>query len=290
MKVKVFPIILLIFVWFAASSYWYTCRIKKACTFSPATAKVGSSEIPNPIVDVKQQNGPILFSWNDHLPQLSDTFITFRKQQLARLGSTDTLLVVGSFFAAEKNGYELGFQRAQHVKALIAEVFDPSRVKTISLPEGNNAVDSTLPFSAINLNIIVGMPQESKDSKRNSNESYIEELSDKTIIHFPANSTRSIISEEINSFLNKVVASSLSAKEYKIYIEGHTDDSGEEIDNYNFGRSRAWVIKKLLWDKGLEPVKLITSSQGELSPVKPNATEEGRAYNRRVEIRMELNK
>lgn len=68
-------------------------------------------------------------------------------------------------------------------------------------------------------------------------------------------------------------------------IIGHTDSKGSEQYNYGLGLRRANSTKEYLVKVGkLDPNKIRVESKGELQPVASNATEEGRAQNRRIEI------
>jgi OOP family OmpA-OmpF porin len=68
-----------------------------------------------------------------------------------------------------------------------------------------------------------------------------------------------------------------------IEIQGHTDSDGTEEYNQKLSERRANAVKQKLVDNGVNPARLTTKGFGELNPAASNATEEGRAYNRRVQ-------
>lgn len=71
----------------------------------------------------------------------------------------------------------------------------------------------------------------------------------------------------------------------KIRIEGHTDNSGSDDYNARLSSSRAEAVKKYLVEKhGIDFSRIISEGKGESRPVADNATETGKASNRRVEI------
>ncbi|WJW76682.1 OmpA family protein [Thiohalobacter sp. IOR34] len=70
----------------------------------------------------------------------------------------------------------------------------------------------------------------------------------------------------------------------RIEIAGHTDSSGSAEYNKQLSMRRANAVKNYLIDKGLDPRIMTTIGWGEEKPVASNATAEGRARNRRVEI------
>lgn len=69
-----------------------------------------------------------------------------------------------------------------------------------------------------------------------------------------------------------------------ILIEGFTDASGEEEANRRLSLARAGAVRDRLVALGVEAERLEVVGRGEASPVADNASPEGRAANRRVEI------
>ncbi len=67
-------------------------------------------------------------------------------------------------------------------------------------------------------------------------------------------------------------------------IVGYTDSSGSADYNQKLSLRRATAVKNFLMDNGVSPRVMTTLGLGEDKPVASNATPEGRAKNRRVEI------
>jgi outer membrane protein OmpA-like peptidoglycan-associated protein len=70
----------------------------------------------------------------------------------------------------------------------------------------------------------------------------------------------------------------------RIYIHGHTDAVGTELHNQNLSELRAEAVRSLLVQEGMEADRLFAIGYGQGRPVADNATDRGRALNRRVEI------
>lgn len=74
-----------------------------------------------------------------------------------------------------------------------------------------------------------------------------------------------------------------------VIARGHTDDTPPDSaspfkDNWELSTARAVsVVKELIKDK-IDPKKISASGKAEFDPITSNATEEGRAKNRRVEL------
>lgn len=72
----------------------------------------------------------------------------------------------------------------------------------------------------------------------------------------------------------------------KIEISGHTDNSGSDIHNYRLSENRAFEVYKYLFLKHIAKERMVYKGYGKDRPLLPNTSEEGRAKNRRTEIRI----
>ena len=70
-------------------------------------------------------------------------------------------------------------------------------------------------------------------------------------------------------------------------VAGHTDDVGTTQYNQQLSERRAHAVAQYLESKRVQPVRLATVGKGEAMPIASNASEGGRAENRRVEIYVE---
>lgn len=74
----------------------------------------------------------------------------------------------------------------------------------------------------------------------------------------------------------------------RIAVVGHADDTGSANRNRRLALARAIEVRNRLIQEGVDPERIQVSARGEDDPAADNATEYGRARNRRVEIRGQL--
>ena len=70
----------------------------------------------------------------------------------------------------------------------------------------------------------------------------------------------------------------------KLTVEGHTDDVGSRAANEKLSRERAAAVVDALAAAGIARDRLKSAGPGPAKPLADNATSEGRARNRRVEL------
>jgi outer membrane protein OmpA-like peptidoglycan-associated protein len=72
----------------------------------------------------------------------------------------------------------------------------------------------------------------------------------------------------------------------KIQINGHTDNVGKPADNLKLSNSRANAVIQYLIGKGIDAKRLSSKGWGETQPIAENSTEQGKAQNRRTEMKV----
>jgi outer membrane protein OmpA-like peptidoglycan-associated protein len=73
----------------------------------------------------------------------------------------------------------------------------------------------------------------------------------------------------------------------KISVEGHTDSKGSDDYNLKLSMRRATAVKAFLAHAGVAESRLSKRGLGESQPVASNETDDGRAQNRRVELKVQ---
>ena len=86
--------------------------------------------------------------------------------------------------------------------------------------------------------------------------------------------------------LDKIIQLLTENPTLKIEISGHTDNVGKPSDNLSLSNNRAKSVVTYLIGKGIVSQRLVAKGYGETKPVAGNTTEEGRAKNRRTELKV----
>ncbi len=86
--------------------------------------------------------------------------------------------------------------------------------------------------------------------------------------------------------LDEVVALMKENPSVKIEISGHTDNVGKPIDNQKLSENRAKAVVGYITSKGINAARLSFKGLGDSKPIDDNKTEEGRAKNRRTELKV----
>lgn len=94
------------------------------------------------------------------------------------------------------------------------------------------------------------------------------------------------IRADAEPILDAAVATLQSEQPITIVVEGHTDSTGSDQYNQNLSIRRATAVRDYLAKKGIDSGRMTIEGFGETKPVASNDTAEGRAQNRRVELRV----
>lgn len=246
---------------------WLFYQDHKSCCSDKSTSAVEETPV------LIQKTGPLLFSYNSSAPILGDTWPAYRDSLSSLISETTSLEIIG-WYCTNLNPpetEELGRLRGEEIKKLFAEnLWEKINIETRGIDCSNERMD-IIDISA-------------SFSQRKSTE-HIKEVADRTIINFPYNSTSKLNNQEVESYLDEV-ASKVIQSGQSIMLTGHTDNIGSEEANLSLGRKRAEVIKQYLVSKGVAAAKITVDSKGESMPIADNATEEGRAKNRRTELQV----
>jgi outer membrane protein OmpA-like peptidoglycan-associated protein len=110
------------------------------------------------------------------------------------------------------------------------------------------------------------------------------------ILNMPSNITFATAEAQVQPRFNEtLVAVALVLKKFDktiVDVYGHTDSQGDDAYNLSLSQRRAVAVATVLANQGIDQRRFFIEGKGESSPIASNATEAGRAQNRRVEIQL----
>jgi OmpA-OmpF porin, OOP family len=109
-------------------------------------------------------------------------------------------------------------------------------------------------------------------------------------VNFEVGSTKISVKDQIE--LKELANTATSLKGYIIEVTGYADSTGDAAMNTKLSEDRAKAVVTYLMQKGEVPVRHIVApgAMGEYGAAAPNETPAGRAENRRVEVKVLVNK
>jgi OmpA family len=84
--------------------------------------------------------------------------------------------------------------------------------------------------------------------------------------------------------VGQIVTLLKASPDWRLSIEGHTDNVGQAADNLKLSKARADAVMKAVAAQGIDAGRLTSVGRGQDKPLADNGSEDGRAKNRRVEL------
>jgi outer membrane protein OmpA-like peptidoglycan-associated protein len=113
---------------------------------------------------------------------------------------------------------------------------------------------------------------------------------DDLVLNIPSGITfaydSSDVQPEFRRTLDQVAATLGEYNQTYIDVYGHTDSTGSDAYNQALSERRALSVADYLAGHGVQQARIATRGYGETQPVASNDTDDGRAANRRVEIKI----
>ncbi len=100
------------------------------------------------------------------------------------------------------------------------------------------------------------------------------------------NTGSATLTEDSKAQLENLAAVLKAYPKVHIEIAGHTDNTGDANKNLNLSKQRALAVSQMLQKLGIAANRLKATGYGQTKPIADNATAEGRAQNRRVDVRV----
>jgi outer membrane protein OmpA-like peptidoglycan-associated protein len=113
---------------------------------------------------------------------------------------------------------------------------------------------------------------------------------DELLLRMPSGITfatdQSVVQPQFQPTLNQVAQTLSEYPKTMIDVLGHTDSDGSEAYNQGLSERRAQSVASYLGSHGVASVRVATRGYGEMQPIASNETPDGKAQNRRVEIKI----
>ncbi len=116
-----------------------------------------------------------------------------------------------------------------------------------------------------------------------SSSGMVDEMSDKTVIHYDYNKLDKEANADVDEYLVRLAAD-LKSTGKTVTLVGHTDAVGDGTTNILVSERRAKNVRDILKEKGVAAGQIKTVGKGESQPVGTNDNPDGRRQNRRVEV------
>lgn len=97
---------------------------------------------------------------------------------------------------------------------------------------------------------------------------------------------KATLQPESYSVLDELVAYLVRKDDEKIELGGHTDNVGSAASNLKLSLDRANTVRAYLLTKGIDSDRVTAKGYGMSEPIADNKSEEGRALNRRTEVKI----
>ncbi len=269
-------ILFLLIGWILGCSFWYACIIRDNCG---CNKKEVAFNTPNySLSDGSlnlQMNENFTFDLNTDTENIpNSTALEFNKLSSHLSSGLRTTNITGLYTSEESE--QIGLARAEKIKTLLVSKGGIDSLITTSAELDNQLIiNKNKVYGAINFSF-------------NQNELKAKELLvSGTAVHFISGSNDLEMTDEITTYMTNL-------EEYfkqethteRILLVGHTDATGDRLANIALSKQRAEDVKTNLVAHGISADIIDTEGKGPDVPTADNSTEEGKAQNRRVEIRI----
>lgn len=207
------------------------------------------------------------------------TIEEYRTQLRPELSEAHEGIIIGHTDSVGDADYNIGLskRRAEAVAAyLVSTGIEPAKLRVLGRGETDPiASNDTKEGQAENRRVeivVIGEPRA------------LDNIRFPSVALFPRRSAE--LTEEGRAVLDKNINDARLMLDRSVFIEvvGHTDDVGDDDYNMDLSEQRAAAVTQYLIDAGVDASKIVAVGAGESMPITTNATNEGRAENRRVEI------
>ncbi len=278
-------------LWIGGGSWYWVCKVKNHCgnavTEAPAPAPAPATpSFTDPGLLLADGDSMLTLSPNALLTMVGDSGLAANNPagvkalfDLLQAREGSFLEITGHYLQgnpAENSG--LGIRRAQALGEMLTGMgLDPNRL--VFSYDGMS--DALIPDSLLNALRLRLLPPAAP-----ATEEEIAVLFEPRDLYFDTGSAELPIEDDFRTYCGEVIRYLRSHPDARIAVTGHTDNQGSAAKNQQLGMERAQTVAGILASFGMAETQLNIRSEGQKKPIAPNTTPEGRAQNRRVEVRL----
>ncbi|MCB0516593.1 MAG: OmpA family protein [Chitinophagales bacterium] len=296
--------LILLLIWSVISWYWYVCKIKHHCDEIKTTTETTTvAETTTPQVQTTgffvqdgnytvEDEENISFLQSDARPRIPSAINSKLRDLINYLQTSRKQIHLEGLYSADETytgKFEnLGIARAEGLKGrLITLGLNPAWITT------SGKLDNSLKFNensvvlgAINYTLnALNITENDEYNKEDRLRAVEANLRAKPLmLYFDTGEASLAFDPETENYVGELNYYLLHKENSKVNITGHTDNVGNKDANYQLGLDRAKFVQNYFLSLGINAAQTNVSSKGPDQPIADNATEEGRAKNRRVEI------
>ncbi len=160
---------------------------------------------------------------------------------------------------------------------------------TVRLPSGDSYEIFILGFKdSLSYNILDIPALKGNAYYKNAFEVDIQHLPAKSFVLEDCNfeTGKANLMESAFTVLDELVAYLNRKDDEKIELGGHTDNVGSAASNIKLSQDRANTVRAYLLTKGIDPARVTAKGYGMSQPIASNKTADGKAQNRRTEVKI----
>ena len=202
--------------------------------------------------------------------------------------NTNRVLVLTGLYENEEtnsctDASDLGIARAEQIKELLVSMGAPADRIELEASEQRDLQDYKNMLAG-------GFDYMFKDLEVAAEPEILGEAalrSEKITLYFESNEQEINLTPEQRNYLNSLKVYLAENPNAKAEVTGHTDSAGNDAWNMRLSRKRSEFVRDFMIEQGIPKRQIRNEGIGPDEPIASNATEEGKALNRRVEITLQ---
>ncbi len=216
------------------------------------------------------------------LPIADELTSVFQSAAKHLKGNSQRILVLTGLYRGTesnncKDAKDLGFGRADKVKQLLIGMGAPAGQIRVMSEKNEVAMFDDNVLGGVRYEFISGDVGEVEKRLRIGN----------MTLYFDTNARQINLTPEQQKYFDDLKSYLMQKPGAKIMVDGHTDNKSNLKYNLRLSRKRAEFVRDFMVQNGVPKKNIVIEGKGPNVPIDTNDTEQGRAKNRRVEVKIQ---